>query len=211
VLPLGEEPDALSAAVRNWLEPARSGSSEALGHVLESCRQYLLLVANQELDPDLRAKIGPSDLVQESLLEAHRDFGRFHGTTEADLLAWMRRILLNNLANVREHYRTTRKRALGREVPLTGVQNGPAHDQLVAGEPSPSKRAVAQERNDELERAMVQLPEHYREALRLRHQESCTFAEIGRRTGRSAEAARKVWARAVEQLKQVIKPSHDAS
>ena len=64
---------------------------------------------------------------------------------------------------------------------------------------------------DELERAMVQLPEHYREALRLRHQESCTFAEIGRRTGRSAEAARKVWARAVEQLKQVIKPSHDAS
>ena len=58
---------------------------------------------------------------------------------------------------------------------------------------------------------MSQLPEHYREALRLRHQESCSFEEIGQRTGRSAGAARKLWARAVEHLKLILKPSHDLS
>jgi RNA polymerase sigma-70 factor (ECF subfamily) len=170
----------------------------------------LLLVANQELDPDLRAKLGPSDLVQESLLEAQRDFGQFHGTTEVDVLAWLRRILLNNVANVREHYRDTQKRALSREVPLNHLLHGLVAECLVDGEPTPSKQAVANERTEELERALVHLPEHYREALRLRHQENCTFEEIGRRTGRSAEAARKVWARAVEQLKRIMKPTHDA-
>ena len=206
-----QEGDALSAVMQRWLQPARAGSSEALGRVLESCRQYLLLIANQELDPDLRAKLGPSDLVQESLLKAQRNFGQFHGTTEADILAWMRRILLNHLANVREHYRTTHKRAIDREVPLSGVQGRSGQDHPAAEEPSPSKQAAAQERTEELERAMAQLPEHYREALRLRHQENCTFAEMGRRTGRSAESARKVWARAVEQLKQIMDPAHDLS
>lgn len=208
-MPPRHEGDALTVALQHWLQPARAGSSEALGRVLESCRQYLLLIANQELDADLRAKLGPSDLVQESLLKAQENFGQFQGTTEADILAWTRRILLNHLANVREYYRTTQKRAIGRETPLSGIQNESGREPLATGEPSPSKQAAAQERSEELERAMAQLPEHYREALRLRHQENCTFAEMGRRTGRSAEAARKVWARAVEQLKQLLKPTHD--
>jgi RNA polymerase sigma-70 factor (ECF subfamily) len=168
-----------------------------------------LLVANRELDADLQAKVGPSDLVQDSLLEAQRDFGQFHGTTEADVLAWLRRILLHNVANVRDRYRATRKRDVGREVPLHGLLSGPDAEDLAAAEPSPSKRAAAREHRDQLEQALSQLPEHYREALRLRHQESCSFEEIGRRTGRSAEAARKVWARAVERLKTILKPSHD--
>jgi RNA polymerase sigma-70 factor (ECF subfamily) len=210
-MPLERECNAQEPEVNRWLESARSGSSDALGRVFELCRQYLLLVANRELDSDLQAKIGPSDLVQESLLEAQRDFGRFHGATEADLRAWLRRILLNNVANIREHYRATQKREVSREVSLDGVLDGSGADLLVAGEPTPSKQAAAQERNEELERALAQLPDHYAEALRLRHQENCSFEEIGQRTGRSAEAARKVWARAVEQLKQIWKPSHDSS
>src|SRR5262249_28239413 len=120
VMPLEHDRDALARELSNWLKSARSGSTNGLGQVLESCRQYLLLVANKELDPDLRAKVGPSDVVQDSILEAQRDFGRFHGTTEADVLAWLRRILLNNIANVRQHYRATQKRELSREVSLDG-------------------------------------------------------------------------------------------
>jgi RNA polymerase sigma-70 factor (ECF subfamily) len=170
-----------------------------------------LLVANKELDPDLRAKIGPSDVVQESILEAQRDFRRFHGTTEADIVAWLRRILLNNIGSVRQRYRATKKRELSREVSLDGVLAGSGAERLLAGEPTPSKQAAAHERNEELERALAQLPEHYRVALHLRHQENCSFEEIGQRTGRSEEAARKVWARAVEKLKQIWSPSHDSS
>src|SRR5262245_4410888 len=101
-----------------WIEAARGGCREALGRLLQGCRQYLLLVANQQLASDLRNKLGPSDVVQETFLEAQRDFARFHGDSEDELLAWLRTLLLHNLANVRRDYRDTGKRRLDREVPF---------------------------------------------------------------------------------------------
>src|SRR5262245_58290664 len=74
-----------------WLSDARAGSPEALGAVLEACRGYLLLIAQGELSPDLRAKAGASDLVQQTFLDAQRDFGRFRGESVAELRAWLRR------------------------------------------------------------------------------------------------------------------------
>src|ERR1700730_12437904 len=101
-----------------WLPAARSGSLEALGRVLEACRDYLLLVANKELDPKLQAKGGASDLVQQTFLEAQRDFARFHGNSEDELLAWMRRLLIHNLADFTRRYRDTGKRQAGLETRL---------------------------------------------------------------------------------------------
>src|SRR5215470_14425159 len=99
-----------------WLPAARTGSAEALGRLLEGCRGYLLLVAQRELAPDLQAKGGASDLVQETLLDALRDFPRFQGTSEAEVLAWLRRLLLNNLVSFTRRYRDAGKRQIGREV-----------------------------------------------------------------------------------------------
>jgi RNA polymerase sigma-70 factor (ECF subfamily) len=187
------------------------GSPEEFGRALEACRRYLLLVADRTLDADLRAKLGPSDLVQESLLEAQRDIGRFRGSTDEELRRWLRKILLHNVATAREHYRGARKRSISREVPLDGMPDGPGGAPPAAGDPTPSKRAATREDARRLEEAMARLPDHYREALRLRHQEDCSFEEIGRRTDRSAEAARKVWARAVEHLKQTLNAHDDAT
>ena len=64
---------------------------------------------------------------------------------------------------------------------------------------------VAAEQREILARALEQLPEHYREVIRLRHQENCTFLEIGERIGGTTEGARKRWARAIEQLKEIVK------
>src|SRR5262245_55812569 len=80
-----------------WLAAARAGSSEALGQALEACRNYLLLIALRELDSGLQAKGGASDLVQETMVDALRDFRRFHGSSEAELQAWLRELLLHNL------------------------------------------------------------------------------------------------------------------
>src|SRR5262245_57514454 len=96
--------------VAHWLPDARAGSSEALGQVLEACRGYLLMIAQQELEPALQAKGGASDLVQQTFLEAQRDFAGFEGSTREALLAWMRRLLLNNLANFRREYRCNKRR-----------------------------------------------------------------------------------------------------
>src|SRR6516162_6479595 len=112
------------AALR--LAAARTGSSEALGQALQACRGYLLLLAKRELDPDLRAKGGASDLVQETFLEAQRDFAHFHGNSAEELRAWLRRLLLNNVANFTRQYRERAKRQVGREVSLEAA--GSSHE-----------------------------------------------------------------------------------
>jgi RNA polymerase sigma-70 factor (ECF subfamily) len=188
-----------------WLAGARAGSREALGQVLETFRGYLLLVANRELDPELRAKGGASDLVQETFLEAQRDFGGFHGDSVEELRAWLRRLLLNNVANFTRQYRERAKREVGREVPLEAGNS--SHERgagLAADTPSPSGQAVAQEQAEALARAMQRLPPDYRRVLALRHDEQRTFEEIGRQMQRTANAARMLWLRAVERLQKEL-------
>src|SRR5215468_6351850 len=100
------------------LAAARAGSRQALGEALESCRRYLLLVAQRELDPELQAKGGASDLVQETFLEAQRDFTRFEGTSDAELRAGLRGLLRSQLGHFARRYRDTGKREVAREIPL---------------------------------------------------------------------------------------------
>jgi|SRR5262245_10091866 len=186
-----------------WLPAARAGSGEALGAALEACRGYLLLIAQRELDPALVAKGGASDLVQETFLEAQRDLAQFHGTTEAELLAWLRRLLLNNLANFNRLYRATDKRQVGREVILEAGSSADARGtEPSADGTSPSGRAIAGEQAEAVRRAMERLPEDYRQVLVLRYQEELPFEEIGRRMARSSNAARQLLLRAAERLQQ---------
>jgi RNA polymerase sigma-70 factor (ECF subfamily) len=201
----GEKP---SDRVTDWIQAARGGSREALGRLLDACRAYLLVVANRNLAPDLGGKVGGSDLVQETLLEALRDFGRFEGRTEDELLAWLSRILLHNLANVARHYRDTGKRDVAREVPLADAPRAELPNGLIDPGDSPSARAVAREQAEELERVLAGLPEHYRTVIRLRHLERRPFAEVGRLMGVSVEAARKLWLRALRQLRPFLEGGH---
>jgi RNA polymerase sigma-70 factor (ECF subfamily) len=186
-----------------WLAEARAGSGEALGQALEVCRRYLLLIAEHQLDPDLRAKGGASDLVQETFLEAMRDFAQFGGTSETELRAWLRRMLLNNLGHFMRRYRATHKRAVGREVGLEGDGSADGVGAgLGASIPSPSAHAMAHEQAAALQQALARLPEDYRQIIALRYQEKRSFEEIGRLMNRSPDAARKLWARAMERFRQ---------
>jgi RNA polymerase sigma-70 factor (ECF subfamily) len=183
------------------LEAARAGSREGLGQALEKCRRYLLRVAQREFDPTLQPKGGVSDLVQETFLEAQRDFAQFQGTTEAELLAWLRQLLLNNLGNFARRYRDTAKRAIGREVALpVGGSSAVCETDLAGSTRSPSGVAMEHEQAWALRRALDRLPEDSRRVVVLRFEEGRSFEEIGRRTGRSPDAAGKVWSRALERL-----------
>jgi RNA polymerase sigma-70 factor (ECF subfamily) len=186
-----------SAGAADYLPAAQAGSSEALGQVLEACRGYLLLVAQRELAPDLQAKGGASDLVQETLLDAVRAFPCFQGTTEAEVVAWLRRLLLNNVVSFARRYRDADKRQVAREVGLAPGSAGPAADG-----PTPSRQAEEQEEARLLREALGRLPEDYRQVLRLRFEEERSFEDIGRLLGLTANAARKLWARAVRRLQQ---------
>jgi RNA polymerase sigma-70 factor (ECF subfamily) len=201
---LGDQPMSDRAQeIARCLAAARAGSPDSLGQALEACRGYLLLIAQQEIDPQLRAKEGASDLVQETFLKAHRHFAQFHGDVEEELLGWLRRMLLNNLADFRRFYCATQKRHAGREVSLE--VNDSSRDRggaLAAAEPTPSAMAIGQEQAEELQRVLARLPEDYQQVLLLRHQGELSFEEIGRRMNRSANAVRKLWARAVERLQE---------
>jgi RNA polymerase sigma-70 factor (ECF subfamily) len=196
-----------TGGVAQWLPAARAGSREALGQVLEAARQYLLSIARQEFDPDLRAKNSPSDVVQETFVEAQRDFGQFRGDTEAELLAWLRQLLLHRVGKLRRRYRDTQKRRLAREVALGGddSSDGPAAA-LAANTLSPSGQAMEHEEDQALREALGRLPEDYRRVITLRYQEQLPFEEIGELLQRSPDAARKLWARAVERLHEELDP-----
>jgi RNA polymerase sigma-70 factor (ECF subfamily) len=186
------------------LTAARAGSAEALGRLFEACRGYLLTVAESELAADVKVKEAASDLVQDTFLEAQRDFARFHGATEAELLAWLRRLLLNNVANVTRRYRTG-KRSVEREAAaLDGQAKQDLQASLPAGSDSPSGQAVANEQAAALARALERLPDDYRQVLRLRYEEGRQFEEIAAMMGRSANAVRKLFARAVERVQQEV-------
>jgi RNA polymerase sigma-70 factor (ECF subfamily) len=187
-----------------WFAAARAGSREALGELLETCRAYLLLIAERELDSDLRAKGGASDLVQETFAEAHRHFARFQGDSEADLRAWLRRLLLNNLADFSRRYRETDKRHIGREVGLGADSSGQPGAHLAANGPSPSEQAVAHEQAQAVQSALDRLPADYRQVLVLRYHEDRPFDEIARVMGRSTNAIHKLWLRAVKRLQQEV-------
>lgn len=187
------------------ISDAKAGSGEALGRLVESCRPYLMLIANQDLDPKLRAKLGASDVVQETLVAAQHGIGGFRGTTEKDLLAWLRGILLNDLLQNRRKFRGTDKRQVDRELPLGGDSR---HDKppidLASQQHTPGTEAVLREQAEELGRVMSRLPEDYQMVVRLRNWEQLSFEEIGTKMQRSAEAVRKLWARAIAQLQQEL-------
>jgi RNA polymerase sigma-70 factor, ECF subfamily len=176
------------------------------GGLLEGCRQYLLLIANQVIGPELQAKFGASDLVQETFMEAQRHLTIFRGQTKAEMRAWLRKILECRLANIRRSYLATEKRAANREVAI-GTFLAPWSGQreiLACPFPSPSNHAIRSEWAQALEQALLHMPEHYRQAVSWRHQEQLSWDEIGRRLGCTADAARKVWSRAIQQLRREL-------
>jgi RNA polymerase sigma-70 factor (ECF subfamily) len=181
------------------LRIARDGSAATVWDLLALCRGYLLQVAAQRLDPALRAKANPSDLVHETLLEAYRDFADFRGQSEAEWLAWLRQLLVHNLANFERRYFGTAKRRVQREVSLAD-----GADALPAPGPSPSSVLSASERERAVARQLERLPDEYRLVILWHHREGLPFDEIGRRLNRSADAARRLWSRAVDRLQELM-------
>jgi len=192
---------AASDDLDDLLCAARKGSLTALSLLLEGCRDYLLLVANQELGRDLQAKVGASDLVQETVFKANRAFEDFTGKSDAEFLGWLRAILLNNLLTERRRYSCTIRRDISRE---TSWNSDSQLRQVVANLPangeSPSQTILAQEQDRSLEAMLELLPDDYRQVIYLRYWEGHTFTKIGQLMGRSPAATRKLWLRAVERL-----------
>jgi RNA polymerase sigma-70 factor (ECF subfamily) len=196
-----------SAGSEGLPDLAHWASDPAMGARLESYRGYLTILARMQIGRRLQGKVDPGDVVQETFLHAVRDSAKFRGRSEKELAGWLRQILAARLADLFRRYCGTQGRDVRLEQTLQAEvdQSSQVLDRgLVAKLSSPSKQAARHEQATWLAQALERLPEDYRDVLVLHHLEECDFPEVARHMGRSAEAVKKLWARALARLRRSV-------
>jgi RNA polymerase sigma-70 factor (ECF subfamily) len=185
-------------------------SQELLGELLEIYRNYLKLLARAQVDLHLRSRADASDLVQETFLDACRDFQQFRGHTEAELMAWLKKILIYNIAKFVQRQIQAKKRDARRDVSLDGhlaaITQSSAHWEaaLASAQSTPSVQVLRRERAAVVADYLAQMPPAYREVIMLRNLQGLAFAEVARRMHRSPGAVRILWVRALDHLRIML-------
>jgi len=170
--------------------------------LLAKIRPYLHLLVRQQLGPDLRQKLGDSDVVQETLMRingglkpaAQGSGAQFQGSAPPEFLAWVSQIVRRVIVDL-ERRGKARKRDERREVPGSKI-----FATLAQGS-TPEQGVERAERALLLAAALDRLPVRQREILEWRVFEQLSYAEISERTGKSEGALRVVTARALEALR----------
>jgi RNA polymerase sigma-70 factor (ECF subfamily) len=194
-----------SSSPEELLALARSGEGFSLGQLLELYRNYLSLLARLQIGRRLQGKVDAADLVQDTFLEAHKNWKLFRGTTEAEFLTWLRRILAGRTADTMRRYLGSQCRDVRLERELAAELDQSSHDLdggLLAKQDSPSKQVARREEGVLLAQILARLPEDYREVLILRHLEGLSFPEVAQRMERTLDAVKKLWTRALERLRR---------
>ena len=211
-------PEALSVAhptenldVASLLAEAREGDRASLGELLTHYRNYLLVLANAQLEKRLAPRVSPSDIVQETMLKAQRHLDEFRGATEKEFLAWLRRILATRLAHFIEQHLLAAKRDIRREISMERCGDDAGHSSprlkslLRADIASPSAAVQRREDSIALDDLLAQLPRKYRDVLTWRNIQGLSFEEIAARMDRKPGATRMLWLRAIEKLRAIYR------
>ncbi len=173
---------------------------------LERFRPYLLLLARLHLAGRYRAKLDPSDVVQQALLEAHRKRDRYRGSTDAELAGWLRRVLATELADALRGLGRAR-RDVGREraiEELLGEASSRLDGWLAAQQSSPSERAAQNEQLFRLAEALTHLPDDQRRAVEMKHLRGESVAAIAAALGRTETAVGGLLRRGMMRLRELL-------
>jgi RNA polymerase sigma-70 factor (ECF subfamily) len=197
-----DDSDALQQEFKLLVQRGQNGDQEAIGLLLSKYRNYLLLIANQDLDQAMQAKLGASDVVQQTMILVQQNFAQFRGTSELEFKSWIRKILQNDLLSVRRHYGAAKRRQVNREVQLQDSRNHPPD--LLDRAKTPQSNVLMKELAEEMERCLGELSESHRHIIRLRNWDEKSFSEIGTLLNCSSDAARKLWFRAFNRLKDIV-------
>lgn len=196
-------------AVRDLIAAARDGDVAARDRLLGRYRGYMVLLARMSAHRTLRAKFDASDVAQDALIRAQQGLPEFRGATEGELLAWLRRILVRTLSNTRRAYRAD-ARDVGRERPIEDLVDASSRalSRLPAARgTSPSRGAERREAGLLVVDGLARLAEDDREVITLRSLEERAWSDVAARMGRSEEAVRALWGRAVQRLGRTLRES----
>jgi RNA polymerase sigma factor (sigma-70 family) len=187
--------DPASAAAE--IAAAMAGDVAARWRALEACRDYLQLVVRRGHWSNQAGRSATSDLVQDTIVGAWRNFSRFQGRTPAQLRAWMRAILVHASLNARRRRHEAR------------IESGGSAGDVLGPTTSPSQAADKNASRAALDAALAGLPQRSRMAIHLRLWDQRSFAEIGAELGISEDAARMLYGRALAKLRESMRPGHD--
>jgi RNA polymerase sigma-70 factor (ECF subfamily) len=189
------------------LQALRGGETAARGELLLRYQPWLRLLARLQFDNRFHGKFDPSDVVQQTFLEAYRAFPQFRGQTEPELRAWLRQILAHVLAHEIRRYQGTQRRDVDREISLDQALAQSSQrlgDMLAAPGSSPSQQAARHEQEVLLATVLARLPDDYREVIILRNLEGRSHEEIAQRMQRKVGAVRMLWVRALARLREEL-------
>jgi RNA polymerase sigma-70 factor (subfamily 1) len=176
----------------------RAGDEAAARLLFERHLPALRAKARARLPGSLRGKVAESDVIQDAWLAAFLDVGKFEDRGDGSFGKWLRAILEHKIGHEIERHVAAGKRDVRREQRMrTGSVDGFGAE---PDQPSPSEEAVSAEEEDVLRAAVASLPDDYATVVRLVHIEGLTLVDAGARMGRSADATRKLYGRALEAM-----------
>ena len=180
---------------------ARAGDARALADLFERHRRTLEARARGLMAPAVRRKVSIADVVQEAHIAATHKVGAFENRGNGAMRAWLLRIVELKAREAVRRYGLTAKRNAGREVSRSGRLDA---DGFAARGLSPSEGAMASELKARAERALSGLSEDHQRVLHLTRVEGLTLAEAAERMGRTREAAKKLYGRALSRFTQAL-------
>jgi RNA polymerase sigma-70 factor (ECF subfamily) len=202
-----EEPASDSAGTQRLLQRLRAGEPHALDELFARHRLYLSQLAELRLDPRLRRRVDPSDVVQEVQLEATRRMEGYLRQPPMPFRLWLRQLAQDRMLLMRRFHLRAARRAMGREVALPERSSLVLARQLLASCSTPSQRLDQEELARRVRRAVSQLPEMDREVLLLRTFEELSFEEVAFMLKIDPAAARKRHGRALLRLGKILAES----
>jgi RNA polymerase sigma-70 factor (ECF subfamily) len=198
------EPAHDSAQTQRLLEQARAGASGAVNRLLERHRAYLCRFVELRLDPQLQARVDPSDVVQEAQMEAVRRLDAYLGDAPMPFRLWLRQIAQDRLLMLRRHHLGTQRRSVTCEAALPDESSRTFARQLLADGSSPSTRLTAGEQAQRVRRAVAQLPEADREVVLLRNFEGLSNQEVAQLLQIQPATASQRYGRALLRLRKLL-------
>lgn len=186
-----------AASSADLLTRAKQGSDAALNLLYEQCAGRLLAYIRLRLGRELRAKLESRDVLQATFMKSLTHLHELRGGQTESLMAWLAKIAEHEIRD-RADYHQRHRRDAAREVAID--DDSP----IAVRARSALSQVILDEQARQLEEAMDTLPPAHREIILLRKFEELTFPEIARRLGRSEDACRMLFARAMTALTMAL-------
>lgn len=202
-------PDAPEPSDEDLVRLIRGGDEAAAAVLFDRHATTMRAAAQRGLPASVRGKVGPSDVVQDAWLAAFHDLSEFEDR-EGSFARWLRQVLEHKLLNAVRHHAGAARRDARRDVRIP-TQTGAAAGAPTSGDPSPSAEVAAAEELSAVRALVATLAPDDRTVLRLVHEEACSFVDAATRMGRSPDAVRMLYGRALERLADKLGPRERGS